>query len=97
MPAKIADHQREPQDFENLLQERIAKLKPDPATRDDFLKERHRFLPSTTMRETVSQPAWWINFFSPPSGLRPALRDFDRQAGPLMSFLKGLYTKSNSP
>ncbi len=60
IPVKIADHQREPQDFENLLQERIAKLKTDPATRDDFLKEMRRFLPSTTMRETVSQPAWWI-------------------------------------
>jgi len=60
IPVKIADHQRDPQDFANLLQERTAKLKTDPATRDNFLNEMRRFLPSTTMRETVSQPAWWI-------------------------------------
>jgi len=59
IPVKIADHQRSPSEFAGLLRERIASLKADPATREEFLKEIHRFLPAATVRETLTQPAWW--------------------------------------
>ncbi|MBE2204340.1 MAG: nucleotidyl transferase AbiEii/AbiGii toxin family protein [Chthoniobacterales bacterium] len=59
IPVKIADHQRAPSEFAGLLQERVASLKADPATREEFLKEIHRFLPAATVRETLTQPAWW--------------------------------------
>ena len=59
IPVKIADHQRERSEFANLLRDRIASLKNEPATREDFLKEMQRFLPAVTGRETLGQPAWW--------------------------------------
>ena len=59
IPVKIADHQRERSEFANLLRDRIASLKNEPATREDFLKEMQRFLPAVTVRETLGQPAWW--------------------------------------
>jgi hypothetical protein len=27
--------------------------------REDFLKEMRRFLPATTVRDTLENPAWW--------------------------------------
>jgi predicted nucleotidyltransferase component of viral defense system len=59
IPVKIADHQRERPEFAQRLRERITSLQSDPATREDFLKEMQRFLPATTVRETLSQPGWW--------------------------------------
>jgi len=64
VPVKIADHQRERAEFADLLRERVGSLKTDPATRDDFLKEMRRFLPAATVRETLSQPAWWSYLIS---------------------------------
>lgn len=59
IPVKIADHHREVPEFTNRLQERLDRLRSDPALRDDFMKEMRRFLPAATVRETVDQPAWW--------------------------------------
>jgi len=59
IPAKIADHQREPSEFAGLLRSRVGGLKADPTTRDKFLAEMRRFLPAATVRDTLAQPAWW--------------------------------------
>lgn len=59
IPVKIGDHQRERSDFTQRLRERIQRLKSDPVTRDDFLKEMQRFLPAATVRDTLAQPSWW--------------------------------------
>ena len=59
IPVKIADHQRERAEFADLLRERVGSLTTDPTTRSDFLKEMQRFLPATTVRDTLAQPAWW--------------------------------------
>jgi len=59
VPKKIADHQRAPSEFAGLLRSRIASLKDDPMTRDDFLAEMRRFLPVAVVRDTLVQAAWW--------------------------------------
>jgi predicted nucleotidyltransferase component of viral defense system len=60
IPLKIADHQREPSEFRERLRERLQNLRTNPVTRADFLKEMQRFLPATTVRETLAQPSWWV-------------------------------------
>ncbi len=60
IPLKVADHQRENSEFKSQLQSRLASLKTDPSMRDDCLKEMQRFLPAAVVRDTLSQPAWWI-------------------------------------
>ncbi|MEX2581615.1 MAG: nucleotidyl transferase AbiEii/AbiGii toxin family protein [Verrucomicrobiales bacterium] len=59
IPVKIADHQREPSEFRDLLRRRLGSLKSDPRTRADFLNEMQRFLPAATVRDTLAQPTWW--------------------------------------
>ncbi len=59
IPTKIADHQRDRTEFTTRLSDRIENLKTDPAARDDFLKEIRRFLPASTIRDTLAQPGWW--------------------------------------
>ena len=59
IPAKIADHQRTQTDFRERLRERFESLKADAVMRDDFLKERQRFLPAAAVRETMTQSVWW--------------------------------------
>jgi hypothetical protein len=64
IPAKITDHQRGKAEFKSLLRERLGSLKTDPTMREDFLREIQRFLPAATVRETLSQPAWWSYLIS---------------------------------
>jgi len=59
IPLKIADHQRERADFHTRIRERLASLRIDRAMREDFLTEMQRFLPTGTVRDTVTQPPWW--------------------------------------
>lgn len=78
IPLKIRDHQREEAEFTALLKERIASLKTQPEMRKEFLKEMRRFLPSTTVRDTIEKEAFWIY-------LTQRVEDFGREA---MSALK---------
>ena len=78
IPLKIRDHQREEAEFTALLKERIASLKTQPEMRKEFLKEMRRFLPSTTVRDTIEKEAFWIY-------LTQRVEDFGRDA---MSALK---------
>ena len=59
IPVKIRDHRREEAEFVSLLQSRSAALRQEPQLREDFLKEMRRFLPASTVRETLENPAWW--------------------------------------
>jgi hypothetical protein len=59
IPLKIRDHQREDAEFVTLLTERTAALQTQPAMREDFMKEMHRFLPAATVRETIEKEAYW--------------------------------------
>ena len=59
IPVKVTDHRREADEFVSLLQSRSAALKAEPQLREDFLKEMRRFLPATTVRDTLENPAWW--------------------------------------
>ena len=59
IPVKIRDHRREEDEFVSLLQRRSVALKDEPQLREDFLKEMRRFLPATTVRDTLENPAWW--------------------------------------
>lgn len=64
IPLKIADHQRGRDEFGERLVERIEWLKADSAARVDFLKEMQRFLPASTVRETLSQTDYWSYLLS---------------------------------
>jgi predicted nucleotidyltransferase component of viral defense system len=59
IPVKVRDHRREADEFVSLLQSRSAALKAESQLREDFLKEMRRFLPATTVRDTLENPAWW--------------------------------------
>lgn len=59
IPLKIRDHQREDAEFVTLLTERTAALQTQPAMREDFMKEMHRFLPAATVRATIEKEAYW--------------------------------------
>jgi predicted nucleotidyltransferase component of viral defense system len=59
IPIKIHDHQRENAEFVALLTERTASLQTQPAMREDFVKETRRFLPASTVRDTIEQEAYW--------------------------------------
>jgi len=59
IPVKIRDHRREEGEFATLLQSRSAAMKQEPQLREDFLKEMRRFLPASTVRDTLENPAWW--------------------------------------
>ena len=78
IPLKIRDHQREEAEFTALLKERIASIKTQPEMRKEFLNEMRRFLPSTTVRDTIEKEAFWIY-------LTQRVEDFGREA---MSALK---------
>ena len=57
---KVRDHRREEDEFVSLQQSRSDALKAEPHLREDFLKEMRRFLPATTVRDTLENPAWWV-------------------------------------
>jgi len=59
IPVKIWDHRREEGEFATVLQSRSAAMKQEPQLREDFLKEMRRFLPASTVRDTLENPAWW--------------------------------------
>jgi predicted nucleotidyltransferase component of viral defense system len=59
IPLKIRDHQRDDAEFVALLQERIDAVKTRPDMREDFMKEMRRFLPATTVRETIEKELYW--------------------------------------
>ncbi len=59
VPLKIRDHQRDEAEFTALLEERTAALRTQPATREDFVKEMRRFLPASTVRDTIEKEAYW--------------------------------------
>ena len=73
IPLKIRDHQREEAEFTALLKERIASLKTQPEMRKEFLNEMRRFLPSTTVRDTIEKEEFWIY-------LTQRVQDFGREA-----------------
>ena len=73
IPLKIRDHQREEAEFTALLKERIASIKTQPEMRKEFLNEMRRFLPSTTVRDTIEKEAFWIY-------LTQRVQDFGREA-----------------
>jgi predicted nucleotidyltransferase component of viral defense system len=57
---KISDHGRERVEFVERLRNRVDRLSADEAMREDFLKEMRRFLPATTVRDTVEKPEYWL-------------------------------------
>jgi predicted nucleotidyltransferase component of viral defense system len=59
IPLKIGDHQREAAEFTALLKDRIAALKTQLELRDEFMKEMRRFLPASTVRDTIEKEAYW--------------------------------------
>jgi predicted nucleotidyltransferase component of viral defense system len=59
IPVKIRDHQREEADFSVLLTDRIDAMKTQPGVREDFLKEMRRFLPVTTVHDTIEKEPYW--------------------------------------
>lgn len=60
IPLKIHDHQHTHAEFVTSLQQRVDFLKNEAHARIDFLKEMRRFLPATTVRETLENNSWWI-------------------------------------
>ncbi len=59
IPLKLKDHQRTSTEFITSLTERTASLHTQPVMREDFMKEMRRFLPATTVRDTVEKEAYW--------------------------------------
>ncbi len=59
IPLKLKDHQRTNTEFITSLTERTASLHTQPVMREDFMKEMRRFLPATTVRDTVEKEAYW--------------------------------------
>lgn len=59
IPLKLKDHQRTSTEFISSLKERTASLQTLPVMREDFMKEMRRFLPATTMRDTIEKEAYW--------------------------------------
>ena len=41
------------------MTERTNALQTQPALRNDFVAEMHRFLPAATVRATIENPAYW--------------------------------------
>lgn len=60
IPMKIRDHQRTTGDFMELLETRVATIRSDAQVREDFLKEMRRFLPASTLRDTLEKTEWWV-------------------------------------
>ena len=59
IPLKLKDHQRTSTEFISSLKERTPSLQTLPLMREDFIKEMRRFLPATTMRDTIEKEAYW--------------------------------------
>jgi predicted nucleotidyltransferase component of viral defense system len=59
IPLKVRDHHSTPEAFSSLLRDRTAALKSQPALRDDFLAEMRRFLPATTVQNTLEKGDYW--------------------------------------
>ena len=59
IPLKLKDHQRTNTQIITSLTERTASLHTQPVMREDFMKEMRRFLPATTVRDTVEKEAYW--------------------------------------
>lgn len=60
IPKKIADHQRNLENFLALIEERNRQLFHEPAMRKDFINEMRRFLPPQVTAETVENENFWI-------------------------------------
>lgn len=59
IPKKIADHHCISDGYMRLLSERKELLRNDPAVHKAFIHEMKRFLPLTTVQNTVEQAAFW--------------------------------------
>lgn len=59
IPLKIHDHHRSETEFRQLVTERTNALQTQPALRNDFVAEMHRFLPAASVRATIETPAYW--------------------------------------
>lgn len=59
IPIKICDHKRTAADFSRLLDERLLALGSQARLRQEFVKEMQRFLPATTVRDTVAKAPFW--------------------------------------
>jgi predicted nucleotidyltransferase component of viral defense system len=59
IPLKIQDHQRTNEEFLGLVKGRLKSLRAEPKMRSEFIGEMQRFLPSSTVRETLSHPGYW--------------------------------------
>ena len=59
IPKKIADHHRSNGEYTRLLGERQELLRKDPAVHKDFIYEMKRFLPLTTVQNTVEKTDFW--------------------------------------
>jgi predicted nucleotidyltransferase component of viral defense system len=59
IPAKLVDHHRVGAEFSHNLHKRLAALKSEPELRADFMKEMRRFLPASTVRDTIDSEAYW--------------------------------------
>jgi predicted nucleotidyltransferase component of viral defense system len=59
IPLKVRDHQREENEFADLLRTRIQDLTSNPEMRRDFIQEMRRFLPAATVRGTIEQESYW--------------------------------------
>lgn len=59
IPLKVRDYRHSDAAFIKLVKGRLADLKTMPEMKRDFLQEMRRFLPSTTVRNTLENPAYW--------------------------------------
>ena len=59
IPLKIQDHQRTKNEFTQFVEGRLKALTAEPKMRSEFIGEMRRFLPATTVRGTLENPAYW--------------------------------------
>lgn len=59
IPLKIRDHGHTSAEFVTRLDSRIRLLGEDSAQRRDFVEEMRRFLPATTVKQTVARQEFW--------------------------------------
>lgn len=60
IPIKIDDHQRETAEFGRKLHEHLAAIRTRPEIRVEFMREMRRFLPVTTVRDTIEKNDYWL-------------------------------------
>ncbi|MCP5537592.1 MAG: nucleotidyl transferase AbiEii/AbiGii toxin family protein [Akkermansiaceae bacterium] len=59
IPVKVADHGRGLDEFKSRLEDRTKALKRDAEMQKDFVVEMRRFLPVSTVIETVERSDYW--------------------------------------